>query len=160
MLEGAGAEIILLCTNTMHIVDAAIEAAISVRFLHLADATAEAVVARGVRSVALLGTRFTMEREFYRSRLEERGLTVLIPDEQDRRVVHDVIYDELVRGVVTDSSRQQYVDIIDRLVSRGAEGVIAGCTEIELLVSPDDVTVPYFPTASLHAAAAVALALE
>lgn len=158
-LEAAGAELIVLCTNTMHVMAPAIEAAISVPFLHLADATAAAVLAAGVGRVALLGTRYTMEQDFYRGRLEGHGLEVLVPDEPDRTVVHDVIYDELVQGVVAPASKAQYLAIIDRLVARGAEGVIAGCTEIELLVGPDDVTVPYFPTARLHAEAAVAAAL-
>lgn len=158
-LEAAGAECIVLCTNTMHAVAPAIEQAIGVPFLHLADATADAVVAAGVREVALLGTRYTMEQAFYRERLEARGLSVLIPHEPDRTFIHDVIYGELVRGVVEPASRLGYLAAIDRLVQRGAQGVIAGCTEIELLVSADDVAVPYFPTTQLHAAAAVAFAL-
>ncbi|MEQ1701276.1 MAG: aspartate/glutamate racemase family protein [Ilumatobacteraceae bacterium] len=158
-LELAGAECIVLCTNTMHAVAPAIERAISVPFLHLADATAEAVVAAGVRTVALLGTRYTMEQAFYRERLEARGLTVLIPDEPDRTLIHDVIYGELVRGVIEPASRLGYLAAIERLVERGAQGVIAGCTEIELLVAADDIGVPYFPTTRLHAEAAVAFAL-
>ncbi|MDO8362693.1 MAG: aspartate/glutamate racemase family protein [Actinomycetota bacterium] len=158
-LQTAGAELIVLCTNTMHVVAPAIEAAITVPFLHLADATAAAVRAAGPTTVALLGTRYTMEQEFYRARLERHGLRVLVPDEPDRTVVHDVIYDELVRGVVRDLSRRAYLAVIQRLVDRGAEGVIAGCTEIELLIGADDVAVPYFPTTRLHAAAAVAAAL-
>ncbi len=159
-LQQAGAEMILLCTNTMHVVAPAIEQAISVPFVHLADATAEAVRAAGITDVALLGTGYTMEQDFYRARLESFGLTVLVPDEPDRTIVHDVIYDELVQGVVSDDSRLAYQSIIDRLVERGAGGVIAGCTEIELLVGPDDVGVPYFATTQLHAQAAVALALS
>jgi len=158
-LEAAGADMILLCTNTMHVAAEAIEAAISVPFVHLADTTATAVLASGVTEVALLGTRYTMEEDFYRGRLESRGLNVLVPDEPDRTVVHDVIYDELVQGIVSDESRSTYVEIIERLSARGATGVIAGCTEIELLVGPDDVDLPYFPTTRLHAEAAVSLAL-
>jgi aspartate racemase len=158
-LEGAGADLILLCTNTMHRVAGAIEAAISVPFLHLADATAVAVVAAGVRRVGLLGTRYTMEQDFYRARLERHGLEVLIPDEPDRTTVHDVIFGELVRGVVDPGSKRRYLEIIGRMVDAGAGGVIAGCTEIELLVGPDDVGVPYFPTTLLHALAAVEAAL-
>lgn len=157
-LQDAGAELIVLCTNTMHRVADRIEAAITVPFLHLADATADAVVAAGIGRVALLGTRYTMEEPFYADRLRHRGLEVLVPHEPDRTVVHDVIYEELVRGEVRDASRRAYLDVIARLVGRGAEGVIAGCTEIELLVSPDDVEVAYFPTTRLHAAAAVAAA--
>ena len=159
MLQGAGAEIIVLCTNTMHLLADRIERAIDVEFLHLGDATARAVIAAGVERVALLGTRYTMEHEFYRGRLAAHGLEVLVPDADDRTVVHDVIYDELVRGVVRAASRRRYLDVIDRLVARGAGGVIAGCTEIELLVRADDLSVPYFPTTALHAAAAVDAAL-
>jgi aspartate racemase len=158
-LQEAGAELIVLCTNTMHLVAPAIDAAIDVPFLHLADATARAVVAAGVDVVALLGTRFTMEMEFYRGRLETHGLSVLVPGEADRTVVDDVIYNELVQGEIRTGSRQRYLEIIDRLVARGAQGVIAGCTEIELLVKPEDVDVPYFPTTRLHALAAVEAAL-
>lgn len=153
MLQDAGCEIIALCTNTMHLVAESIEAAIDVEFVHLADATARAVVAAGVHDVGLLGTRYTMEHEFYAGRLRAHGLGVIVPDEPDRTVVHDVIYDELVQGVVDDGSRDAYLAIIDRLAGRGATGVIAGCTEIELLVRPDDVGVAYFPTTRLHAEA-------
>lgn len=159
MLEAAGAELILLCTNTMHVVAPAIEAAIGVEFMHLADCTADAVIAAGVSTVALLGTRYTMEKQFYCGRLRARGLNVLVPDEPDRTMVHDVIYDELVRGVVRGDSRDRYLAAIDRLVERGATGVIAGCTEIELLVQPEHVGVHYFPTTRLHAEGVVAAAL-
>lgn len=159
-LQQAGAGLIVLCTNTMHRVAPAIEAAIDVPLLHIADATADAVRAAGVRTVALLGTRFTMEHDFYRGRLAGRGLDVLVPDEPDRTTVHDVIYDELVQGVVSDTSRAAYLDVIDRMVDRGARGVIAGCTEIELLVRSEDVALPYFPTTRLHALAAVDAALD
>ena len=152
-------ELIVLCTNTMHRCADAIEAAIEVPFLHLADATAAAVTEAGVSDVALLGTRYTMEADFYRARLERHGLQVIVPEEPDRSLVHDVIYDELVQGVVSPESRSAYLEVIERLVERGAEGVIAGCTEIELLVGPDDVDVPYFPTTALHAQAAARWAL-
>jgi aspartate racemase len=158
-LEAAGAQCIVLCTNTMHVVAPAIEAAIEVPFLHLADATAAAVVASGTETVVLLGTRYTMEQRFYRERLEAHGLRVLVPDEPDRTLVHDVIYDELVRGVVNPSSRSAYLRVIDRQLALGAQGVIAGCTEIELLVSAQDVDVPFFATTRLHAEAAVEFAL-
>lgn len=160
VLQSAGAEIIVLCTNTMHVVAPMIEAAIDVQFLHLADTTAAAVLDAGVKVVALLGTRYTMEQDFYRGRLVGHGLEVVVPDEPDRTTVHRIIYDELVRGIVTRESKQAYLDAIDRLVERGAQGVIAGCTEIELLVRPDDVALPYFPTTRLHADAAVAAALS
>ena len=159
MLERAGAEVIVLCTNTMHLLADRIEAAIGVEFLHLGDATGRAVRAAGIDRVALLGTRYTMEQDFYRARLSDHGLDVLVPAAEDRTTVHDVIYDELVRGIIREESKQRYLDVIDRLVERGAEGVIAGCTEIELLVGRDDVTIPYFPTTALHAAAAVDAAL-
>lgn len=158
-LQDAGAELIVLCTNTMHVCAPAIEAAIDVPFLHLADATARAVDDAGIRTVALLGTRYTMERDFYRGRLAEHGLDVVVPEEPDRTTIHDVIYDELVRGVVRDESKRAYVDVIGRLVEAGAEGVIAGCTEIELLVGADDIRVPWFPTTRIHAEAAVEAAL-
>ncbi len=159
-LQEAGADLVVLCTNTMHRVADAIEAAIDVPFLHLADATAAAVVGAGITTVGLLGTRYTMEQDFYRGRLESHGLEVVVPDEPDRTTVHDVIYDELVRGVVNETSKAAYLDVISRLIERGVQGVIAGCTEIELLVGSDDVDVAYFPTTRLHAEAAAAAALE
>jgi aspartate racemase len=159
-LQEAGAEIIVLCTNTMHLLADRIEAAVDVEFLHLADATARAVTSADVERVALLGTRYTMEHDFYRGRLERHGLDVIVPDEPGRATIHDVIYGELVRGVVDLDSKQRYLDVIGSLIARGAAGVIAGCTEIELLVGPDDVSVPYFPTTRLHAEAAVQAALS
>ncbi|HAP74896.1 MAG TPA: aspartate/glutamate racemase [Acidimicrobiaceae bacterium] len=160
-LAHAGAQLLVLCTNTMHRVADAIEAATEVPFLHIADATATAVQRAGVQRVGLLGTRYTMEQAFYRDRLHQRhGLDVLVPDEPDRTTVHDVIYGELVRGVVRPESKAAYLGVIEELLARGAEGVIAGCTEIELLVGPDDVPVPYFPTTRLHALAAVDAALS
>lgn len=158
-LVAAGSELIVLCTNTMHRVADAIEAAIDVPFIHLADATAAAVKAAGLTTVGLLGTRFTMSEKFYRDRLESHGLTVLVPNEDEQTIVHDIIYDELVKGELNRSSREEYLDIIDRLGSRGAEGVIAGCTEIELLVTADDVFVPFFATTQIHAEAAVEAAI-
>jgi aspartate racemase len=160
-LVDGGADAVVICTNTMHRLAPAIEAAVDVPLLHIADATAAAVLAAGVDVVALLGTRYTMEDDFYVGRLRERhALTVLVPDEPDRTVVHDVIYDELVRGVVAPRSKEQYVAICERLIERGAQGVIAGCTEIELLIGADDVSVPFFPSAYLHAVAAVDFALS
>jgi aspartate racemase len=160
-LQRAGAGLIVLCTNTMHRVAGVVEDAVDVPFLHLADTTARAVRQAGLGRVALLGTRYTMEQDFYRGRLEQRhGIAVMVPDAADRAVVHDVIYRELVRGIVREDSRRAYLDIIGRLVAAGAEGVIAGCTEIELLVTPGDVQCPYFPTTRLHALAAVDAALD
>jgi aspartate racemase len=153
-LQDAGAQILVLATNTMHQVYDQIAEAVSIPFPHIADGAA------GLSRVGLLGTRFTMEAGFYRDRLEAtHHLEVLVPAGADRALVHRVIYDELVQGVISDASRQAYLEIIGRLTERGAEGVIAGCTEIELLVTGDDTGVPYFPTTQLHARAAVDLAL-
>jgi aspartate racemase len=154
-LVAGGAEAIVICTNTMHMLADQIQTEISVPLIHIADVTAHAVRDANVSEVALLGTRYTMEHDFYAGRLRDRfGLTVIVPDEPDRTRVHDIIYEELVRGVVTEQSRSEYLDIIARCVDRGAKGVIAGCTEVELLIQEHDVSVPYFPTARLHAMAA------
>lgn len=160
VLEGAGVDMVLICTNTMHKVADVVEASVSVPLLHLADTTAEAVRAAGVRTVGLLGTAFTMEQDFYRDRLASHGLEVLVPEAEDRALVHRVIFDELCLGVVEDASRDAFRAVIDRLAERGAGGVILGCTEIELLIGQDDSPVPVFPTTRLHAEAAVRLALE
>lgn len=154
-LETAGADLLVLCTNTMHKVSEQVQAAITIPLLHLADATAAAVQAAGVGTVGLLGTAFTMEQDFYRDRLASHGLTVLVPDAQDRAVVHEVIYNELCRGVVTEASRRAYRAVMDRLAVMGAQGVVLGCTEIELLIGPTDSPVPVFPTTRLHVEAAV-----
>lgn len=158
-LEAAGASFVVLCTNTMHKVADRIEADAGIPLLHIGDTTAEAVKRRGVGTVGLLGTRFTMAEEFYRGRLEEHGLRVLVPDQDDQRIVNDIIYRELCLGVVREESRAAYRRIIRGLVGAGAEGVIYGCTEIELLVDQSDSSVPVFPTTRLHAEAAVELAL-
>lgn len=160
LLQHAGAEAIVLCTNTMHKVAEMISDRTDIPLIHIADATASAVIEAGITSVAVLGTRYTMEQEFYTGRLESHGLEVLVPDEPDRSTVHNVIFEELVRGVTTERSRSAYLDVIDRLIARGAEGVIAGCTEIELLITPADVEIPYFPTTAIHAAAAADFALD
>ncbi len=160
-LESAGAEFIVLATNTMHKVAPAIEAAVGVPLLHIADATGEAIARAGMHTVGLLGTRFTMEEDFYRARLAERfGLSVLVPDEGDRQFVNSVIYTELCCGVTSRESREAFRGIIARLVERGAEGIILGCTEIPLLVGATDSLVPLFDTGELHAQAAVAFALD
>jgi aspartate racemase len=158
-LESAGAELLVLCTNTMHKVAASIEAAVSIPFLHLGDATATAVRIAGITTVGLLGTAFTMEQGFYRDRLQAHGLTVLVPDAADRADVHRIIDEELVLGVVREESRAAYRVVMDRLVAAGADGIILGCTEIELLVSQDDSDVPVFPTTRIHVDAAVDAAL-
>lgn len=158
-LEAAGADLLLICTNTMHKVADSVEAAVSVPLLHLADATAAAVRAAGLRRVGLLGTAFTMEQDFYRGRLAAGGLDVRVPDAEGRALVHRVIYEELCLGVVREASRADYRRVVEELVAEGAEGVILGCTEIELLIGPEDSPVPVFPTARLHAEAAVDAAL-
>lgn len=156
----AGAELLVLCTNTMHKLADAIVAAVDVPFVHIADTTAEAVQAAGLRRVGLLATAYTMEQDFYVGRLRSRfGLEVVVPEAPDRRIVHDVIYDELCRGRVLDASRAEYRRIISGLVGAGAEGVLLGCTEIDLLIGADDSPVPVFDTTLLHAERAVELAL-
>ena len=160
-LEKAGADLLVLCTNTMHKVASEIEAATSIPFLHIADATGDAIRYRGLSVVGLLGTRFTMEETFYRHRLEDRyGLHVVTPEESDRRLVHRVIYDELCRGQILEESRRQYRKILHRLAASGAEGIILGCTEISLLVRTEDSPVPLFDTTEIHARRAAELALE
>lgn len=159
-LVRAGAEVLALCTNTMHKVADAITDAVDVPFVHLADVTADAVRAEGMTTVGLLGTAFTMEQPFYRDRLASHGLEVLVPDAGDRADVHRVIYDELCLGVVRDESRRRYQEVIAELVDMGAEGVVLGCTEIELLIAAEDSPVPVFPTTALHAAAIVDAALS
>ncbi|MFF1878566.1 aspartate/glutamate racemase family protein [Leifsonia sp. NPDC058230] len=158
-LESAGADVLVLCTNTMHKVADAIEAAVGIPLLHLGDVTADAVLAAGIRRVGLLGTRFTMEEDFYVDRLRSRGLEVVVPDAAGRSEANRIIYDELVLGVVTEPSREAYRSIIRGLVADGVEGIILGCTEIELLVGAEDSPVPVFPTTRLHAHAAVEAAL-
>ena len=159
-LEAAGAELLVLCTNTMHKVADRIQAAVGIPLLHLADATADAVHAAGLTSVGLLATGFTMEQDFYRDRLAGHGLRVLVPDAEDRAEVHRIIYEELCLGVVREESRRFYRQVIDRLVAAGAQGVILGCTEIELLIQAADSSVPVFPTTRLHVDAALAAALR
>ncbi|MFI1679300.1 aspartate/glutamate racemase family protein [Streptomyces sp. NPDC020607] len=159
-VEAAGADLVLICTNTMHKVADQVKAAISVPLLHLGDATAEAVRRAGITRVGLLGTAFTMEQDFYRDRLAGHGLDVLVPDAEGRGLVHRVIYEELCLGVVREESRAAYQEVIRSLVRRGAEGVILGCTEIELLIGEADSPVPVFPTTRLHAEAAVDAAIS
>jgi aspartate racemase len=158
-LEAAGAELMLICTNTMHKVAGQVQAATSVPLLHIGDTTADAVRAAGLTTVGLLGTRFTMEQPFLREHLAGRGLEVLVPSADDRTTVHDVIFDELCVGIVREESRRAYRQVIDALVEAGAQGVVLGCTEIELLVGADDSPVPVFPTTRLHVTAAVERAL-
>jgi aspartate racemase len=159
-LERGGADLVLLATNTMHRVYESIEAAIDVPFLHIADPTGNALRAAGVERVGLLGTRYTMEQTFYTGRLRERyGLTTLVPDEAERAEVHRIIYDELCHGKVNDASRAVYRRVIEALAARGAQAVILGCTEITLLIKPEDSVLPVFDTTALHAQAAVEWAI-
>jgi aspartate racemase len=159
-LERGGADCIVLCTNTMHKLSDAIEASVAIPMLHIADATAKQVLCQSLGTVGLLGTRFTMEEEFYRGRLERKhGLEVLVPETDDREFVHRVIYDELCLGIIHPASRQRYRQIIAEMVERGAQGVILGCTEIGLLVQAEDSQVPLFDTARIHAESAVEWAL-
>jgi len=160
-IEQAGADFLVICANTIHRAAEAVEAATSIPLLHIADATAAEVRRQGLRTVGLLGTRFTMEQDFYRRRLEQKHhLEVLIPGEEERKKVHDVIYNELGRGIITDASRSAYQSIIRNLQERGAQGVILGCTEIPLLIRQADCPLPVFDTTAIHAAAAVQWALE
>jgi aspartate racemase len=159
-LEAAGAELLVLCTNTMHKVAEAIVAAVEIPFVHIADTTAHAVRQEGLTTVGLLATAYTMEQDFYVGHLrDEHGLEVLIPGEDDRRIVHEVIYEELCVGIVDDGSRDEYRRIMRDLAARGAEGILLGCTEIDLLVGEEDSPVPVFDTTRLHAQRAVELAL-
>ena len=160
-LEAGGADFLVLCTNTLHREADTIEAAVHIPLLHIADPTAQAIKAAGLTRVGLLGTAFTMEHDFYRGRLEKQhGLEVLVPEADDRAAVHEIIYRELVAGQVLDASREVYRAVIARLVERGAQAVILGCTEIMLLVGQADSSVPVFDTTQLHALAAVERALQ
>lgn len=158
-LERAGAEALVICTNTMHRVLDRIEQSIRMPVIHIADATAQRIRARGMSRVGLLGTRFTMEQDFYRGRMQQHGLDVLTPDATGRDAVHRIIYEELCLGVVRDESREAYRRVMAQLVAAGAQGIVLGCTEIMLLVGAQDTTVPVFDTTTLHARAAVDLAL-
>lgn len=160
-LQTAGADFIVLCTNTMHKVAAAIERAIAIPLLHIADATADAVHDRHIKTIGLMGTSFTMEEDFYRGRLQDRhGAKVLIPEASDRAVIHRIIYDELVHGIVRDESRSEFVRIAESLRAQGAEGVVEGCTEIGMLLGSDSTEVPLFDTTEIHAVAAVEASLR
>ena len=158
-LERAGAELLVLCTNTMHKVAGTIEAAVTIPLVHIVDSVAVAVSAGGMRRVGLLGTRFTMEEPFWAERMGGHGIDVVVPSPEDRDRVHRIIYDELCVGVFTEASRRTYVDVVERLSTRGVEGVVLGCTEIELLVRPTDTSVRLFPSTALHVRAAVDAAL-
>ena len=159
-IEAAGADFLLICTNTMHKVAPQIEQEIQIPILHLADATAAKIRQNGLNTVGLLGTHFTMEQDFYKGRLRDRhGLTVIVPSATDRQTVHRIIYDELCRGIVKESSRQQYLRIMGQMQADGAEGIIEGCTEIVMLVQQQHTEIPLFDTTTIHAEAAVERAL-
>ena len=159
-LERAGADFFLLCANTMHKVADAVQESVHIPLLHIVDVTAEAILEQGIQTVGLLGTKYTMEETFYTHRLHEHfDITTVVPEAQERERIHTVIIDELTHGILTPASRQEYIDIIHSLVSRGAEGVILGCTEIPLLVKQQDVDIPVFDTTMIHAQAAAAYAL-
>ena len=160
-LENAGADMVLVCANTMHLCSEAIIKNSSLPFLHIAEATGEVIREKSLKKVALLGTKFTMEKDFYKDILtNDFGIEVLIPDIKSRDLVHDIIYKELVLGKIIDTSKEIYLKIINDLISQGAEGVILGCTEIPMLISGEDVTVPIFNTAKIHAEKAVQFALK
>lgn len=158
-LEVAGADFVLLCTNTMHKVANEIQASITIPLLHIADVTAEEVLSKGIKTIGLLGTKYTMEQDFYKSRIEAQGITCLVPQKDDRETVNRVIYEELCLGKIIEESRAEYKRIIQDLVQQGAEGIILGCTEIGLLVKAEDASVPLFDTTLLHALGAVNKAL-
>ena len=159
-LEKAGAEMILICTNTMHKVIGYIEEKVSLPILHIADSTAKQIQKSKISTVGLLGTKYTMEQDFYKTRIETNGINVLIPSEEDRKVINKVIYEELCLGEIQQSSRDYYKKVIKGLVDDGAEGIILGCTEIGLLVKPEDSEVPLFDTAVIHAIESVNMAVE
>ena len=159
-LENSGAEVILICANTMHLLFDEIQSAVAVPLLHVADAAGEAIIAKGVKSVLLLGTRYTMEKPFYADRLREQfGLEVLVPTPEEQATIHGIIYSELVRGIINPDSHSVYLEICSKYIARGVSGIIAGCTEIELLIKQADFDIPLFATAHLHAMAAVKYAL-
>ena len=159
-LERGGADFIVICTNTMHKLAEQVQACLNIPLLHIADATAKEITSKNIKKVGLLGTEFTMKQDFYKGRLADKfGLEVFIPNDEDCQIVHRIIYQELVAGIIKDESRQQYRQIIQKLVDAGAEAIILGCTEIMLLVSPADSAVPVFDTTEIHAQAAVNMAL-
>lgn len=158
-LDKGGADFVVICTNTMHKMAEAVQSAITIPLLHIVDAVAHRIYSKGLQKVGLLGTRFTMEEDFYVKRLQNHQLQVLIPDQRDRKTVHRVIYDELVVGKVLSASRDEYKRIIHQLCEQGAEGIVLGCTEIGLLVKPEDVNIPVFDTTVVHAITAVNVAL-
>jgi aspartate racemase len=160
-LKKAGADFIVICTNTMHIMAPDIEKRTGLKVLHIADVTGEEIKRKSIGKVALLGTKFTMEGSFYKKVLKDKhDIDVVIPNDEDREVIHNIIYNELVRGIIKDDSRQKYIKIIDKLVDKGAEGVVLGCTEIPLLIKQKDVSISIFNTTEIHSKAAVRYAID
>lgn len=160
-LQQGGADVVAICTNTMHRMAPEIEEALHIPLLHIADAAGAEIRRRGLKKVALLGTNFTMTEDFYRGRLMEKfGIEVVVPEDRDRDTVHNIIYDELCRGIIREESRRAYIEIIEELKVRGAEGVILGCTEIPLLIGDGDVSIPVFDTTKIHSTALVAEAIK
>lgn len=159
-LKNAGAECIVICTNTMHLMSSEIETNTGLQVIHIADATGDEIVKRKVEKVLLIGTKFTMEGDFYKERLEAKGIEIIIPDKQDRQIIHDIIYNELVLGIIKPESKRKYINIINKMVERGAQGVILGCTEIPLLINENDVKIEVFDTTYIHANAVVEFSLK
>ena len=159
-LKKGGADFIVICTNTMHKMADDIENEIDLPLLHIADAAAHSIVEKNIDKVALLGTKFTMERDFYKDRLKKHGIEVIIPWEEEREIVHNTIYNELIDGLILDKSKTKFKKIINNLYARGAEGVVLGCTEIPLLIKDEDSPIPVFDTTNLHAREAVKFAIE
>ena len=159
-IERAGADFVLICTNTMHKMADDVQSSINIPLLHIVDATAEKIISKGLKKVGLLGTKFTMEEDFYKERLRKFGLEIVIPEEEEREIIHTIIFKELCLGEIKESSRKKFKDIIENLISKGAEGIILGCTEIPLLIREKDCSVPVFDTTRIHAQAAVEFSIN
>ncbi len=158
-MKSGGAEAIVLCANTMHLIADKLEQNVQIPVIHIASATANAITSKGLKKVGLLGTKFTMERDFFTDKLNEKGIEAIIPDDDERDFLHYTIFEELGRGILNPDTKQYYINVINKLIARGAEGIILGCTEIPLLINSTDVDIPLFDTASIHAKAAVEFAL-
>ncbi|MBU3217261.1 aspartate/glutamate racemase family protein [Clostridium estertheticum] len=160
-LKNGGADFIIICTNTMHKMASDIENKVGIKVLHIAEVTGEKIIGKGMKKVGLLGTKFTMEQDFYKQVLKEKcNIDVIIPDENEREIIHEIIYNELCKGIITEVSKDKYINIINNLALKGAEGVVLGCTEIPLLIKQEDVNIPVFDTTRIHATSAVEFALD